>query len=240
MPAYCKLHALPSTSERSNSIETRLIYCIKNLIRVPIQRGPTNIFMYFPQDPVDIYTPVLLDTHGAISDPFIMANNSSDHTHFYSDESQKYLRSDMPTIRRPSSSESIVTNSTCSTPLYALDMAMMRSISMGDMQDMLDTLYDEWISVDLVFRSLQNAFPVRPLVRMTHEERLEDIDRELSIAYDELMTQVRRLYRRLNKLSRDMPQIGCPPAHFLEHNNTMSDQPDEQPSRPEFQQSPSE
>ncbi|KAG2227503.1 hypothetical protein INT45_007529 [Circinella minor] len=73
-------------------------------------------------------------------------------------------------------------------------------------QDKLDTIYDEWISVDIVYRSLQTAFPVRPLVHLSPEERLEDIDRELSIAYDDLMTQVRRLYRNINRLSREMAQ----------------------------------
>ncbi|KAI9275932.1 hypothetical protein BDA99DRAFT_496858 [Phascolomyces articulosus] len=77
---------------------------------------------------------------------------------------------------------------------------------LNTMQDKLDTLYDEWISVDIVYRSLQTAFPVRPLVHLSHEERLEDIDRELSIAYDDLMTQVRRLYRQINRLSREMAQ----------------------------------
>ncbi|KAI7856561.1 hypothetical protein BDC45DRAFT_503044 [Circinella umbellata] len=83
-------------------------------------------------------------------------------------------------------------------------------------QDKLDTLYDEWISVDIVYRSLQTAFPVRPLVQLSPEERLEDIDRELSIAYDDLMTQVRRIYRNINRLSREMAQCNVEQRQFQE------------------------
>ncbi|KAJ8653718.1 hypothetical protein O0I10_010640 [Lichtheimia ornata] len=83
------------------------------------------------------------------------------------------------------------------------------------LQDALDTLYDEWMSVEIVFQSMQNAFPVAPLAALSHEGRLDDIDRELSIAYDDLMVQVRRIHRNLNRLSHDM-------AHFratkLQHN----------------------
>ena len=88
-------------------------------------------------------------------------------------------------------------------------------------QDKLDALYDEWISVDIVYRSLQTAFPVRPLVHLSHEERLEDIDRELSIAYDDLMTQVRRLYRNINRLSREMAQCNIEQQQLQEFQQQL-------------------
>ncbi|KAJ8655384.1 hypothetical protein O0I10_008876 [Lichtheimia ornata] len=78
----------------------------------------------------------------------------------------------------------------------------------GSMQETLDSLRDDWISVDIVFRSLQSAFIVKPstCADLTEDEYLDDVDRELSIAYDDLMAQVRRLYRQLNRLSREMSQ----------------------------------
>ncbi|CDS12074.1 hypothetical protein LRAMOSA04269 [Lichtheimia ramosa] len=78
----------------------------------------------------------------------------------------------------------------------------------GSMQETLDSLRDEWVSVDIVFRSLQEAFIVKPstCADLTEDEYLDDVDRELSIAYDDLMAQVRRLYRQLNRLSREMSQ----------------------------------
>ncbi|CDH58391.1 predicted protein [Lichtheimia corymbifera JMRC:FSU:9682] len=102
------------------------------------------------------------------------------------------------------------------------------------LQDALDTLYDEWMSVEIVFQSMQNAFPVAPLASLSHEERLDDIDRELSIAYDDLMVQVRRIHRNLNRLSHDMAHFRA--TKLLQHNqraasssSSSSEQQQQQP-----------
>ncbi|CAO3583613.1 unnamed protein product [Absidia cylindrospora] len=77
------------------------------------------------------------------------------------------------------------------------------SISQGkniiQLQDTLDYLHDEWATIDIVLQSLKTAFTIHPS-KMTTEEYLDDIDRELSIAYDDLMAQVRSLDRNLKRL----------------------------------------
>ena len=93
-------------------------------------------------------------------------------------------------------------------PAFMIPAPRIRTL--GSMQETLDTLRDDWVSVDIVFRSLQSAseFMVKPstCADLTEDEYLDDVDRELSIAYDDLMAQVRRLYRQLNRLSREMSQ----------------------------------
>ncbi|ORZ13174.1 hypothetical protein BCR42DRAFT_419332 [Absidia repens] len=77
------------------------------------------------------------------------------------------------------------------------------SISQGkniiQLQDTLDYLHDEWATIDIVLQSLKTAFTIHPS-KMTTEEYLDEIDRELSIAYDDLMAQVRSLDRNLKRL----------------------------------------
>ncbi|KAI9317266.1 hypothetical protein BX666DRAFT_1877849 [Dichotomocladium elegans] len=66
--------------------------------------------------------------------------------------------------------------------------------SVYSMQDTLDSLYDEWVTIDIVFRSLQGAFPARLPPAEREEEYLDEIDRELSITYDDLMAQARTVH----------------------------------------------
>jgi hypothetical protein len=71
--------------------------------------------------------------------------------------------------------------------------------SLCQLQDKLDHLQDEWAAIDIVLYSLRTAFPAQPS-KLTSKEHLDNVDRELSIAYDDLMTQVRSLNRNLNRL----------------------------------------
>lgn len=93
----------------------------------------------------------------------------------------------------------------------------------GSMQETLDSLRDDWVSVDIVFRSLQDAFIVKPstCADLTEDEYLDDVDRELSIAYDDLMAQVRRLYRQLNRLSREMSQYKAATSSSSSSKDTL-------------------
>ncbi|KAI8335867.1 hypothetical protein BC941DRAFT_471834 [Chlamydoabsidia padenii] len=67
------------------------------------------------------------------------------------------------------------------------------------LQNTLDYLQDEWATIDIVLTSLRNAFTVYP-EKLSSEEYLDEIDREQSIAYDDLMAQVRSLDRSLKRL----------------------------------------
>ncbi|KAI8093302.1 uncharacterized protein BX664DRAFT_313369 [Halteromyces radiatus] len=69
----------------------------------------------------------------------------------------------------------------------------------GQFQDTLDYLQDEWATIDIVLQSLKSAFTIHPS-KMSTEEYLDEVDRELSIAYDDLMAQVRSLDRNLKRL----------------------------------------
>lgn len=81
-----------------------------------------------------------------------------------------------------------------------LAMALTHRInSLRQLQDKLDYLRDEWAAIDIVLNSLRTAFPAQPL-KLTSKEHLDNVDRELSIAYDDLMAQVRGLNRNLNRL----------------------------------------
>ncbi|KAI7873899.1 hypothetical protein K492DRAFT_200373 [Lichtheimia hyalospora FSU 10163] len=93
---------------------------------------------------------------------------------------------------------------------------------LASLQDALDTLYDEWMSVEIVFQSIQTAFPVAPLAPLSYEERLDDVDRELSIAYDDLMVQVRRIHRNLNRLSSDMAHFRATKLHNQHASSSSS------------------
>ncbi|CAO0791530.1 unnamed protein product [Mucor circinelloides] len=70
-------------------------------------------------------------------------------------------------------------------------------------QDDLDHLFYEWNSIHIVLESIRNAFTVN---QNSSEEYLDQVDKELSIAYDDLMAQVRHLDRRLNKMALEVNQ----------------------------------
>lgn len=70
-------------------------------------------------------------------------------------------------------------------------------------QDDLDYLFYEWNTINVVLESIRNAFTVKHDVT---EEHLDEVDRELSIAYDDLMSQVRHLERRLKRMTNEINQ----------------------------------
>lgn len=78
------------------------------------------------------------------------------------------------------------------------DMATVTGI-----EEDLQHLQDEWASIEIVFNSIRNAFPVHSL-KNAPEELLDEVDRELSIAYDDLKAQVRHLTRNLQRLETDL------------------------------------
>ncbi|KAI8138559.1 hypothetical protein BJV82DRAFT_673503 [Fennellomyces sp. T-0311] len=83
-------------------------------------------------------------------------------------------------------------------PVVTQDVATVNS-----MEEDLHHLRDEWATIDIVLHSLRNAFTVHPLESAT-EEHLDDVDRELSIAYDDLKAQVRHLERSLHRLDAEI------------------------------------
>ncbi|CAO3623771.1 unnamed protein product [Mucor fragilis] len=71
-------------------------------------------------------------------------------------------------------------------------------------QNDLDHLFYEWNAIHIVLESVRNAFTVNQ--DSSSEEYLDQVDKELSIAYDDLMAQVRHLDRRLNKMTLEVHQ----------------------------------
>ncbi|GAB5592314.1 hypothetical protein Unana1_07214 [Umbelopsis nana] len=70
----------------------------------------------------------------------------------------------------------------------------------------LGYLQDSWASIHIVLDSLQNAFLVTP-VEGASEQQLDELDRELGTAYDDLMIQVRQLDRALKQLDRKINEL---------------------------------
>ncbi|CAO3620261.1 unnamed protein product [Mucor hiemalis] len=70
-------------------------------------------------------------------------------------------------------------------------------------QNDLDHLFYEWNTINIVLDSIRNAFTVKDDVTEAH---LDEVDRELSIAYDDLMSQVRHLERQLKRLTNEIHQ----------------------------------
>lgn len=70
-------------------------------------------------------------------------------------------------------------------------------------QNDLDHLFYEWNTINIVLESIRNAFTVN---QSSSEEHLDQVDKELSIAYDDLMAQVRHLDRRLTKMTLEVNQ----------------------------------
>lgn len=70
-------------------------------------------------------------------------------------------------------------------------------------QNDLDHLFYEWNTINIVLDSIRNAFTIKEDVTEAH---LDEVDRELSIAYDDLMSQVRHLERQLKRLTNEIHQ----------------------------------
>lgn len=70
----------------------------------------------------------------------------------------------------------------------------------------LGYLQDSWASIHIVLDSLKNAFLVTPF-EGANEQQLDELDRELGIAYDDLMIQVRQLDRALKQLDGKISRL---------------------------------
>lgn len=68
-------------------------------------------------------------------------------------------------------------------------------------QDMLDDLSVDRESIEIVFMSIKNAFSTYP------KSKVEDIEEEIKLQYDDLAAQVRHLDRSLTKLDRWMKSL---------------------------------
>ncbi|KAI9491877.1 hypothetical protein BDB00DRAFT_873908 [Zychaea mexicana] len=105
-----------------------------------------------------------------------------------------------PSNQQQQTSSSSSTLSVIASP----DVATVNSI-----EDDLHHLRDEWATIDIVLHSLRNVFTIQPLETAT-EEHLDDVDRELSIAYDDLKAQVRHLERSLHRLDAEISSFREP------------------------------
>ncbi|KAI8880217.1 hypothetical protein K501DRAFT_132370, partial [Backusella circina FSU 941] len=77
----------------------------------------------------------------------------------------------------------------------------MMLTKINSFEQSLDDLFYEWTSINVVLQSIRNAFASK---RDASKEHLEEINRELSIAYDDLNTQVRHLERRIKRMTTDI------------------------------------
>ncbi|KAG2218130.1 hypothetical protein INT45_000428 [Circinella minor] len=94
--------------------------------------------------------------------------------------------------------------------------------AVSSIEDDLHHLQDEWATIDIVFHSLRNAFTTHPVETAT-EEHLDEVDRELSIAYDDIKAQVRHLERSLRRLDNEISTFRPPQAPTTSTNtNTPS------------------
>lgn len=93
-----------------------------------------------------------------------------------------------------------------------------QSSSYQDIQDSLHHLQDEWATIDIVLRSLRDAYPFDP--RSASEENEDERDREKSIAYDDLMAQVRHLDRSLKRLDAQMNALRAQLRAHQHHTRT--------------------
>ena len=67
-----------------------------------------------------------------------------------------------------------------------------------ELQDHLDNLQSDRASMEIVYMSLKNAFLIYPTAE------LEEVDKEVCRAYDDLMAQVRQLDRSLKRLDKTL------------------------------------
>ncbi|KAI8063796.1 hypothetical protein BC940DRAFT_321478 [Gongronella butleri] len=109
------------------------------------------------------------------------------------------------------SSGDTITASTSAAPHAAAGarIAGAGNEAIDQMQDTLDFLQDEWASIDIVLRSVKSAFTVYP-DRLNDDQYLDDVDRELSVAYDDLRAQVRSLDRNLKHLDGKIKAVHHP------------------------------
>jgi chromosome segregation ATPase len=138
---------------------------------------------------------------------------------YYSTSFNQFLTSDLYWIKQHMSAsqqqQSPITPSNCTSSFSVL--LKSNSITENDEQEQkkqqistidhylneIDHLFYEWNTIDIVLESIRNAFTIKENLT---EEHLDEIDRELSIAYDDLMSQVRHLERRLKRMSNEINQ----------------------------------
>lgn len=76
-------------------------------------------------------------------------------------------------------------------------------ISVRSLEEDLHHLQDEYATIEIILNSLRNAYPIRPLDTAS-EELLDEMDRELSVAYDDVKAQVRQLARSIHRLEEEI------------------------------------
>lgn len=129
--------------------------------------------------------------------------------------------------RNTNSRRQSVVSSTSSTSGTSRRAAATPEATVSAIEDDLHHLQDEWATIDIVLNSLRTAFPVEP-AETASEERLDERDRELSIAYDDLMAQVRHLDRSLRRLDaelnilRQQASLLAPPSATEDDRRTPS------------------
>lgn len=82
------------------------------------------------------------------------------------------------------------------------DDIQQKLLLIDQFQNEMDYLFYEWNSIHIVLESIRNAFTIKHVT----PEYLDEVDKELSIAYDDLKSQVRQLERRLKKMSLQVNQ----------------------------------
>lgn len=81
--------------------------------------------------------------------------------------------------------------------------------ALQELQDHLDDLQSDGASMEIVFTSLKNAFLIYPTVEV------EEVDKEICRAYDDLMAQVRQLDRSLKRLDKSIKStLGATESSF--------------------------
>ena len=125
--------------------------------------------------------------------------------------------------------------SSVASSIFQQDVSAVSSI-----EDDLHHLRDEWATIDIVFHSVRNAFTIHPLETAT-EEHLDEVDRELSIAYDDLKAQVRHLERSLRRLDSEISTFrpSQTPAITVTTTPSTTTIVSESPTNPESKQSTS-
>ncbi|CAO3632090.1 unnamed protein product [Cunninghamella blakesleeana] len=71
-------------------------------------------------------------------------------------------------------------------------------------EDELDELNTKCESIDVVLKSLQSFFFVKP---KTTVEQLDEVHEELTIAHDDMLIEVRQLYRSVQKLDKSIQSL---------------------------------
>ncbi|KAI8376216.1 uncharacterized protein BYT42DRAFT_573801 [Radiomyces spectabilis] len=133
---------------------------------------------------------------------FICLKTCSPHSPMTSKRKSVDVSDGGPSRDKPKRPRSLV-----STTTGTADRSMPVPMAEIDrLQGVLDHLRDEWTSINILLHSLKNVYTVYPL---DSEDQLDDVDRELSIAHDDLMAQVRSLDRNLKRINMELGSLSC-------------------------------